>query len=570
MKTRKIGMFNQLFVILAVLLLIGNAVLGFFAYNRSKTALFCQIQSNVMNVAKCAAVNVNGEILQEIDLGDEQTEEYNTIIEELALFRDNADIEYIYTLRQVEKEKFIFVVDSDTEEPADIGEECEATEALCKAFSDKKTTVDDEAFSDEWGSHVSAYSPICVQDEVVGAVGVDISANWIEEQTSSLRNLVVMICGITYIISILVLGILMKKFKREMEILNDKVKELAGGSGDLTKEIDINSGDELEVIANNMNEFIRQIRFLVKEVADSSGQILLTGEELNRTVKDNNSIMINMNTEIAGISANMQESAASSKMLTESLGKSAEDVTEFSKKVNSMCEMVQQANTKAQMISDDIKENRKRAMISIRNIEEKIERTSEDAQKIHQIKLIAEEIKNIANQTGMLSLNAQIEAARAGSMGAGFAVVATEVGGLSEDISKAVEEINDTNEQVLHAVDELIKAQQEMIQFISNDIVKDYDSFVLQGEEYGKTTSIISNQMEEIGTQSVQISERIAEINKDVQEISGVVMLTAESANELAISTNQIAESFDGLSETSQKNSKNSDVLNNHVKKYTF
>ena len=100
MKVRKIGIFTQLFIWLAVLLLVGNALLGYFAYTRSERALFTQIQNNVMNIARCAAMNVDGEILQQIAEGDEESESYELVIQQLALFRDNADIEYIYTLRQ--------------------------------------------------------------------------------------------------------------------------------------------------------------------------------------------------------------------------------------------------------------------------------------------------------------------------------------------------------------------------------------------------------------------------------------------------------------------------------------
>ena len=287
MKTRKMGIFNQLFLLLAILLLLGNTILGFFAYSRSESALFTQIQSNVKNIAQCAAMNVSGELLQEIAAGDEGTESYATIVEELALFRDNADIEYIYTLRRVGENQFEFVVDADPEEPAAIGDECESTEGLYEAFTQQITAADDEPFTDEWGIHVSAYSPVYANDVVVGAVGVDISANWIDEQMQALRNLVVIVCAVTYIVSLLVLFLLMSKFKRGMRKLDDKVKELAGGSGDLTKEIKIDTGDELEVIAENMNAFIRQIRNLVKEVAQSTEDILVTGEELGTTVSVN-------------------------------------------------------------------------------------------------------------------------------------------------------------------------------------------------------------------------------------------------------------------------------------------
>ncbi len=570
MKTRKMGIFNRLFLILAVLLLMGNAVLGFLAYGRSQKSLFGQIQSNAKNIAQCAAMNVSGELLQGIDVGEEGTEDYETIIEELVLFRDNADIEYIYTLRQVGETSFEFVVDSDPEEPAAIGEVCEETEALIEAFSAQITTADDAPFQDEWGSHVSAYSPVFDGSAVVGVVGVDISANWIDEQMMALRNLVLVTCIVTYAVSMLLLQFVMLRFKRSVNKLNDKVKELASGSGDLRREIDIRSGDELEEIAKNMNAFLGQIRDLVKEVAQSTDDILEAGEELNTTVKNNSMVMSGMNSEIQDISANMEESVICSRALSESLADSAEHIAAFAKNVEGICAMVQKANANAQNTSVLAKENRKNALDTIEVLQDRIRKTKDDVAKIEQVKNIAEEIGTIASQTRMLSLNAQIEAARAGAMGAGFAVVATEVGKLSNDIDRAVAEINHINGQVLTAVDALTEALAEMIRFMGEDVAKDYDAFAALGEEYGNTTDTIRVQMTEIGKQSAQISQNISDINASVQTITTTVTMTAESAHGLAESTNQIAESFEGLCEASQKNTQHSENLNEQVGKYSY
>lgn len=570
MKVRRIGIFTQLFIWLAVLLLIGNVLVGYFTYSRSQSALFTQIQSNVMNIAQCAAMNVDGEILQQIVEGDEGSDRYNTVIEQLALFRDNADIEYIYTLRKTGEEQFVFVVDADPEEPAVIGEECEATDALCATFDEQITAADDEPFTDEWGSHVSAYSPVMAGGEVVGAVGVDISANWIDEQMIALRNLVVILCVVIYIVSLGVLFLLMMKFKGGMKKLNNKIEKLASGSGDLTKEIDISTGDELEVIAGNMNAFIRQIRSLVKDVAQSTEEIMVSGEELSNTVDKNNQIMSGMNSDIAGISMNMEQSAAASKELAESLSESANHIADFAKEVNEICQMVQKANENAQATSAVAKENRKNAMNAIRSLQMRMNETAKDVQKVEQVKQIAEEISSIAGQTRMLSLNAQIEAARAGSMGAGFAVVATEVGNLSVDIDRAVGEINTINAQVLSAVGTLSDVLEEMIRFVSEDVAKDYDSFAELGEEYGNTTEAIREQMTQIGAQSTEIAGTIADINASLEGITEIVTLTAESANVLSLSTNKVSESFENLNEASRQNSVHSDKLSEQVSKYNF
>ena len=193
-------------------------------------------------------------------------------------------------------------------------------------YEKKIALADDEPFADEWGTHVSAYSPVLLGDEVVGAVGVDISANWIDEQMSSLRNLVIILCLTIYSVSLIILILLMMKFKRSMRKLNDKVKELASGSGDLTKEIDIYTGDELEVIANNMNSFIRQIRTLVIDVSNSVNEIIQSSEELNTTIINNNQIMSGMSSEIEDISANMQECSASSRLVSQNLSENAEQI----------------------------------------------------------------------------------------------------------------------------------------------------------------------------------------------------------------------------------------------------
>ena len=570
MRVRKISMFNQLFIFLAILILLGNGVLGFLAYNRSQETLFQQIQMNAKNIAQCAAANVSGGILETILAGEEETKEFEIVLEQIGFFRDNAEIEYIYTLREIEKGTYEFVVDSDLEDPAAIGDECETTAALEEAFEKGITTADEEAFTDEWGAHVSAYSPVFWRQEVVGAVGVDISADWIQEQMVSLRSLIIFSCIGTYVISLLVLQVLIFKFKKSMKKLNEKVEELASGSGDLTREVDIYSGDELEVIAGNMNEFIRQIRSLVKEVAQSTKDILSNGEELSLTVNENTHIMSDMSSEIEVISENMERSSVSSRELSEELAESAKNVAEFANEVDAICTKVQKANENAQSASAFANKNRKNALDSIDRLQIRMRKTSQDAKQIEQVKQIAEEIGHISAQTKMLSLNAQIEAARAGTLGAGFAVVATEVGHLSSEIDKAVTEINQINAKVLTAVGALTEVSEEMIRFVSEDVVKDYDAFASLGEEYGKTTENIRSQMMDMGSKSSTISRDISGINDNLQEIAVTVISAAEIANNLASSTIKITDSLENLNMTSQKNSLHTENLNEKVNKYTF
>ena len=570
MKVRKISIFTRLFLWLALLLLLGNGILGVLTYNSSKTSLFGQIQSNAMNIAQCAAANISADVFKEIEAGEEGTEAYHIIVDELALFRDNAEIEYIYTLRKTDQDKFVFVVDSDTEEPADIGEQCERTEALAAAFHEQVTKADDKPTTDEWGMHLSAYSPIVHDGITVGVVGVDISTKWIDKQTMNLLKLVAVTCLFTYIVCLLLLHFLIFGLRKSMKKLNDKVRELASGSGDLTKEIDLTTGDELELIAGNMNIFIRQIRSLVKDVAWSSKDIIGAGQELDSTVRDNINLMTAMKKEIKSISTNMERSSDSSQLLYQNLSENAEHIAAFAGSINEIRDMVQQANEHAQYTANAAKENRKYALSSIASLQQKIENIDKDMQKIELVKKIAEGIRSIAAQTRMLSLNAQIEASRAGTAGAGFAVVATEVGKLSNDIDQAVAEINMINSQVLEAVGTMNEVSGEMIRFVSDEVVRDYDAFAGLGEEYGSTTDFICQQMVGIENQSMQIAKDISNINTNIQTITETVAATAESADDLVKSTVKISDSLEKLNAASQKNTSHSEKLNGHIGKYHF
>ena len=96
------------------------------------------------------------------------------------------------------------------------------------------------------------------------------------------------------------------------------------------------------------------------------------------------------------------------------------------------------------------------------------------------------------------------------------------------------------------------------------------DFFANLGEEYGNTTATIRNQMVEIGEQSIRISQEISDIDVSVREISESVATTAKRANELALSTNGIADSLKDLNDSSEKNVANSLQLSEQINNYIF
>lgn len=570
MKTRKISICNQLFILFAFLILFGVGILGYFSYQKSKAALLVQIQNNAIDIASCAAANIDGELLETIKIGDEQSEDYETIINQMALFRDNAELEYIYTLR-LDHNRVVYVVDADTEEPADIGDECESTPAMLLALQSNTSVSDEDTVTDEWGTHLSAYSSILSgSGKVVGAVGVDISADWIARQINQLRNLILTVGIVSCVISFLGLYFLVRRVRKSLMKLNDKIKDLSSGNGDLTQTIEMTSGDEFEVIAENVNQFIGQVRDLVGSVACSSTALESSGERLDNTITQNLQTQYDMSNQIEEITASMEESSASSQIMEDSLSECKNDIESFSARIEQIANNSKEAKKRAQIAFQTASANQSKAFSVVEELKEKLEKSNADILKIQQVQAIAEEVSKIASQTNMLSLNASIEAARAGEQGKGFAVVATQVGKLSADINRAVSQINQINEEILQAVTILTETTDSFTQFLTEDVAKDYESFTKISEEYGENTAHVESEMLQIFEDSARIFGKIDETNMQVHAIAEMVRTTSESAVQLATSTSELSKSMDSLSEASQTNAENSKKLNEEISKYKY
>ena len=345
----------------------------------------------------------------------------------------------------------IFLVDSDTEEPAVFGEEFEWSDSTLAAFQGE-VIADEVPYTDEWGTHLSAYAPIYDGATVVGAAAVDLSFDWVQSQTSALIMTIVLVCVISSAISVLIIMLLCAHLRRNFRKLNEKLIDLTDGSGDLTRKIEQHSGDEFEVIAGHINTFTGQIRDLVRQVAGTSENILQSQESVQGSIGHNVQTIREMGDHIVSISANMEECSSSSESITSELGNAAEAVSNFAAQIGEVEQQTQQAAVRADDAAKMAVSHREKAMAEITRLEGAIRSANEDAKSIEEVRAIATRINEIASQTKILSLNAQVEAARAGDQGKGFAVVATEVEKMSTAITSAVDEITAINNTVMNSL----------------------------------------------------------------------------------------------------------------------
>ena len=271
MKVRKVSITAKILIIVLILLIFSDIFIGTSIYLRTKNALITQINENAMNITKCVAASVSGELLPEISAGDEEgSEAYDTVHEQLSLFLENAGVEYVYIVRNRADGSSEFVVDSDPEEPGLPGDDFEGDEYEMSEAYKGVTIVTAEPYTDEWVTHISAYSPIYADGKIVALAVTDISMDWINAQTGKILVLIIAVCLLALIVGVLgVLGICFV-LRKGFVTLNSKIAELADGNGDLTKKVDLNGGDEFETIGGNVNKFMLYIRDILLTVKNNS------------------------------------------------------------------------------------------------------------------------------------------------------------------------------------------------------------------------------------------------------------------------------------------------------------
>ena len=154
---------------------------------------------------------------------------------------------------------------------------------------------------------------------------------------------------------------------------------------------------------------------------------------------------------------------------------------------------------------------------------------------------MADAISGIAEQVNLLSLNASIEAARAGDAGRGFAVVATEIGNLAGSTTETVGKIQVTIHQVQDAFSGLTDAANGILGFVQDTVAPDYDHFVKVAEQYG-------NDAKSFETASSSISNMSDNIKSIMSEVTDAIQNIAEATQDTTNISTQIMDSIEVVS----------------------
>ncbi len=340
------------------------------------------------------------------------------------------------------------------------------------------------------------------------------------------------------------------------------------GNGDLTKSIAVDSKDEIGNLSLALNKAKENIHDLIVEIMNSSSDISATSEELSATTEEISSKMeiVNESTEhiskgVQDLSATTEEVTASTEEISSAINSIAKDAENSLVSVNEIKERASNIRNKS---SKSIEESNLIYDKNRSNILEAIE----NSKIVSEVRIMANSIGSIAEQTNLLALNAAIEAARAGEHGKGFAVVADEVRKLAEQSSNAVYNIQTMVSQVEASVESLSKSGQDVLEFMADNVKPNYELLMNTGIEYEKDSEFISNIIDKSASSSKQMDEVIMQISGAIQNVSSVAQESASNTEEILNSITEVTFALSDVTKSAQSQAELSQKLNEMIQRF--
>lgn len=135
------------------------------------------------------------------------------------------------------------MVDTDPDDPGEYAEDYEAQDAMFEAMQGGASVTRDP-FTDEWGTFYSGYAPVSLDGSVLGIVAVDYEASSIQTSLNSLIRNILLAVGVALLFAIAAAVLAAVRMRRNFIKVNDKILEVASDDGDLTKALNITSGED--------------------------------------------------------------------------------------------------------------------------------------------------------------------------------------------------------------------------------------------------------------------------------------------------------------------------------------
>jgi methyl-accepting chemotaxis protein len=372
------------------------------------------------------------------------------------------------------------------------------------------------------------------EGDVLGVMDLRVS---LQEADNAIAASKVKIGATMVVASILFLAAFTLFFKQELlkplGMLKEIAKDLASGEGNLTKRINLKSGDELSDVTYYIDRFIGKIQDTVNAAkqsashsVESGGKLQGIAVEIRGDIQQQNKMTQESSEFLAEIHRNLDESEQVSISTAEDLEKTAGALDKMAKGLVGITDSITVASSKQT------------------DMAERLLQLNSEAE---QVKSVLGIIRDIADQTNLLALNAAIEAARAGEHGRGFAVVADEVRKLAERTQKSLSEIDATIGTLVQAIGDSTESMNENAREM-NQITENASEIQHETIETNQLMKSSMRTSQDSAKLAVSIAHKVKSLVGFMAEVSSLADKNARSVQSVSEIATQISESANDLS----------------------
>lgn len=336
----------------------------------------------------------------------------------------------------------------------------------------------------------------------------------------SLRSSAVLYAFIGVLFSVVALSLLIKVLMKPLSELNEALKDVASGQGDLTKRLDTDTDEEFAELAHNFNTFTQNLQQQIVDSKQISTDILSGTEKTVRNSEQSSAAMQQQLQELEQLATAMNEMAATATDVANNAQNAATAATQADRATSDGSGVVVKTTEAIDRLSA--------------RIEQAVEEVKGLESATSNIETILKVINDIADQTNLLALNAAIEAARAGESGRGFAVVADEVRTLAQRTQQSTTEIRTMIEQLQAGAGSVSAAMAES-RSTATQAVDAAQSANIALDQIRQSIQQISDMNLQIASAAEQQSSVAEEINNNtvkIKDLSTMVVDAADNANE--------------------------------------